>query len=86
MNEALQQDSDRRNMRSRVTVLNNLLMKYGKKKVLKLLLAFERLDSGEVIAKEYGVTRERVRQWKMLLGYEIKTYVVHPDILARTKA
>ena len=36
--------------------------------------------SGETIADEYGVSRERVRQWKNAFGIVVQQYDVDPDI------
>lgn len=57
------------------TVLHNLLEKYGKERVVRLLHLFEENESGEVIAREFGVSRERVRQWRNLLGTTVTTFL-----------
>ena len=37
-------------------------------------------ESGTKIGQVYGVTRQRVSQWKNALGYETVTYTVKSDI------
>ena len=37
-------------------------------------------ESGQVIADEFGVSRERVRQWKNTFGEVITHYRVYPEV------
>ena len=37
-------------------------------------------DLGQIGA-DLGVTRERVRQWKLALGKEVRTYLIHPEVI-----
>lgn len=41
--------------------------------------------SGEAIAKRYGVSRERVRQWRDAFGMTISQYYIHPDVASVAK-
>ena len=66
----------------RTTVIRNIIKKYGMAKAKSLISALEHLDSGEEIALDYGVSRERVRQWKNVLGTTVQLYQVHPEVLA----
>ena len=63
----------------RRVVLENLVDKYGLVQVRWLVKRLTSGHSGEDIAEEFGVTRERVRQWKNSLGYSIQVYQVHPE-------
>lgn len=64
---------------NRRVVLENLVDKYGLVKVRWLVKRFTLGHSGEDIAEEFGVTRERVRQWKNSIGSSIQVYQVHPE-------
>jgi DNA-directed RNA polymerase sigma subunit (sigma70/sigma32) len=37
-------------------------------------------ESGQVIADEFDVSRERVRQWKNTFGQVVTLYQVHPEV------
>jgi hypothetical protein len=37
-------------------------------------------ESGQAIANEFGVSRERVRQWKNTFGSVITLYQLHPEV------
>ena len=37
-------------------------------------------ESGQLIAGEFSVSRERVRQWKNTFGRVLTLYQVHPDV------
>jgi hypothetical protein len=47
-----------------------------------LLTAFENQESGQVIADQLGVSRERVRQWRNTFGQTVSVYRVHADVEA----
>jgi uncharacterized protein (DUF433 family) len=49
---------------------------------VRLLDGLRAGESGQVIADDLGVTRERVRQWKGALGVEVRTYIVSEDVSA----
>jgi hypothetical protein len=44
------------------------------------LAALARGESGQAIADGFGVSRERVRQWKNTFGEVITHYRVYPEV------
>ena len=62
------------------TVAKHLLATYGKERAAALLDRLEACESLASIGRDYGVSRERVRQWAASLGYYVSTYQVHPDV------
>ncbi|MDC1141760.1 helix-turn-helix domain containing protein [Planctomycetota bacterium] len=51
-----------------VVVAKNFISQYSKGKLKKFIRMLDNGMSGEAIAQEYGVSRERVRQWKNAFG------------------
>jgi hypothetical protein len=68
------------NARSRERVARNFIKTYGRARFRRLLEALARAESGQVVADEFGVSRERVRQWKNTFGTVITMYQVHPEV------
>lgn len=68
------------NVRSRERVARNFIKTYGRARFRRLLEALARSESGQAVAEEFGVSRERVRQWKNTFGTVITMYQVHPEI------
>ncbi|MCA8912948.1 MAG: helix-turn-helix domain-containing protein [Planctomycetes bacterium] len=62
------------------TVAKNFINQYGKGKFKRFLRLLKDGTSGEQIAEEYGVSRERVRQWKNAFGNVVQSYDVDPEI------
>lgn len=62
------------------TVAKNFINQYGKAKFKRFIKLLKDGGSGEQIAEEYGVSRERVRQWKNAFGNVTQSYDVSPDI------
>ncbi len=62
------------------TVARNFIQHYGKGRFKRFLKMLQAGTSGEVIADEYGVSRERVRQWKNVFGSIVMTYDVLPEV------
>ncbi|MBK8208304.1 MAG: helix-turn-helix domain-containing protein [Planctomycetes bacterium] len=62
------------------TVANNFIKQYGKARFKRFLKLLKDGTSGETIAEEYNVSRERVRQWKNAFGNVVHNYDVNPDI------
>lgn len=62
------------------TVARNFISQYGKAKFKRFLKLLRQGSSGETIAEEYGVSRERVRQWKNAFGQVVQTYDINPAI------
>lgn len=63
------------------TVAENFVKQYGKSGLKRFLKLLRRNTSGEDIAREFKVSRERVRQWKNAFGVVVMRYDVHPHIL-----
>ncbi len=66
--------------RSRQRVARNFIKSYGRLRFRRLLDALANGESGQAIANEFGVSRERVRQWKNTFGEVITYYRVYPEI------
>ena len=66
--------------KSRERVARNFIKSYGRSKFRRLLQALGEGESGQVIADEIGVSRERVRQWKNAFGTVITLYQLHPEV------
>ena len=62
------------------TVARNFINQYGKAKFKRFIKLLKEGTSGEQIAEEYGVSRERVRQWKNAFGNVVQSYDLDPDI------
>ena len=63
----------------------NFIKNYGVDKLEWLLEQFNLGTSGQVIADELDVSRERVRQWKNAFGGLVSFYKVHPNVLEHIK-
>ena len=66
--------------KSRERVARNFIKTYGRSGCRRLLQALAATESGQVIADEFGVSRERVRQWKNAFGTVITMYQLHPEV------
>ncbi|NCG21631.1 MAG: hypothetical protein GWP91_21665 [Rhodobacterales bacterium] len=67
---------------SRERVAKNFVKRYGATRLKRLLSALEAGESGQTIADEFEVSRERVRQWKNAFGQIFTMYQVYPDVQA----
>ena len=67
-------------MSNRDRVAENFVKRYGVSRFRQLIEALEAGESGQTIADEFGVSRERVRQWKNSFGSVFTMYQVHPDV------
>lgn len=56
--------------------------KYGAGALANLLQDFADGRSGQAIADDLGVSRERVRQWKNTFGRVVTLYQVHGEVEA----
>ena len=65
--------------------INNFIGRYGVDKLEWFIEQINIGTSGQVIANEFGVSRERVRQWKNSFGALVTFYQVDPSVLARIK-
>ena len=61
-------------------VATNFIDQYGMAKFRRFLKLLADDVSGEQIAREYRVSRERVRQWKITFGSVVRKYVIDPAI------
>ncbi len=66
--------------RSRERVARNFIKSYGRTKFRRLLEALGTAESGQTLADEFGVSRERIRQWKNTFWTVITVYQVHPEV------
>ena len=66
--------------RSREKVARNFIRTYGRIRFRRLLSALANGESGQAIADEFDVSRERVRQWKNTFGEVITHYRLFPEI------
>ncbi len=66
--------------KSRERVARNFIKSYGRARFRRLIHALEAGESGQAIANEFGVSRERVRQWKNTFGQVITLYQLHPEV------
>ena len=66
--------------KSRTRVARNFIERYGEDGLQRLLSAISAGESGQVIADEFDVSRERVRQWKNTFGRVLTLYQVHPEV------
>ena len=64
----------------RQKVARNFIKSYGRGKFRDLLSGLAQGKSGQVIADDFGVSRERVRQWKNTFGDMVTIYQLHPEI------
>jgi hypothetical protein len=71
---------------SREIVARNFVERYGPDRLAQLLALFAAGESGQVIAEQFDVSRERVRQWKNSFGQLVSIYQVHPEIEALVRS
>lgn len=69
-------------MTTQTKVASNLIQKYGQDDFLRLIERFKANDNNQKIADDFGVSRERVRQWKHTLGRTFTFFEVDPDVKA----
>jgi hypothetical protein len=67
---------------SRERIARNFIERYGVERFHELLDALASGESGQRIAEELRVSRERVRQWKNVFGRTVTLYQVHPEVHA----
>lgn len=66
--------------KSRERVARNFIKSYGRVRFRRLIESLAAGESGQTIANEFGVSRERVRQWKNTFGEVITHYRVYPEV------
>jgi len=67
---------------NRERIARNFVKRYGQDRFDRLIELLQSGESGQAIADEFSVSRERVRQWKNTFGTVLTLYQVHPDIEA----
>ena len=70
-------------MTSRERVARNFIKRYGMVSFNLLIGMLAQNTSGQVIGDKFGVSRERVRQWRNTFGQTITIYRVYPEIKAQ---
>jgi hypothetical protein len=65
---------------SRLRMAENFIARYGTEQLHALLDALADGESGQRIAEQLDVSRERIRQWKNAFGQTVTLYQVHPDV------
>ena len=66
--------------KSRERMARNFVQRYGAEQFERLMNYISEGASGQVIANEFKVSRERVRQWKNAFGQVITIYQVYPEV------
>ena len=66
--------------KGRERVARNFIRTYGRAQFKRLIDGFSANESGQVLATEFSVSRERIRQWKNKFGETIVIYRLHPEI------
>lgn len=64
----------------------NFVNRFGVEGLRWLLDAIARGESGQTIADQFDVSRERVRQWKNAFGQVVTLYQVYPEVEALLEA
>ncbi len=62
------------------TATRNFIDKYGVEALETMLRGLKEGRTLQSLADEIGVSKERVRQWRELMGESTRTYVVYPDL------
>jgi transposase len=62
-------------------VAQNFVKRYGRERLKRLIALLNSGESGQAIAEEFDVSRERVRQWKNTFGSVLTLYQVHPEVV-----
>lgn len=62
------------------TVAQNFIKTYGLKQFVRLVEMFRANEPGPKIAHTFGVSRQRVHQWKSQLGVETTTFTLDPEV------
>ena len=61
-------------------VAQNILMNHGAGKLARLIRGLEAQESGQTIASDLGVSRERVRQWKHTMTRSVTVVTVDESV------
>lgn len=79
-NDSSKKTKGKSKAQKRQKVARNFIKSYGRSKFRELLSSLADGKSGQAIADEFGVSRERVRQWKNTFGDMVTIYQLHPEI------
>ena len=66
--------------KSRERMARNFVRRYGAEEFDMLMTMLTDGASGQRIADQFSVSRERVRQWKNAFGQVITLYQVYPEV------
>jgi len=58
----------------------NFVQQYGRPRLRRLIRLLQRNESGQLIARELEVSRERVRQWKNAFGKSVYRFEAHAEV------
>jgi DNA-directed RNA polymerase sigma subunit (sigma70/sigma32) len=61
-------------------VARNILRSHGRTKLRRLIEGLQAQESGQAIADDLEVSRERVRQWKNVLTRTVTSVTVEGDV------
>jgi len=67
-------------MTSAERISRNFIKKRGRESYRRLIDLLVSQAPGAVIAAEFGVTRQRIHQWKDALGTTLTFYRIYPEI------
>lgn len=67
-------------MSNRERIARNFVKRYGRERLERLIELLHEEVSGQAIADELGVSRERVRQWKNTFVQRFSYYSVYPEV------
>jgi hypothetical protein len=70
----------KQNPGSPLRVAKNLIATYGLERFTYLMDLFRNNISGPIIASEFSVTRQRVNQWRNILGEKRTVFIAHPEV------
>ena len=61
-----------------VRMAENFITKYGRDEFMELISAFQAKIVLRIIGERYGVSKQRVSDWKIAFGTPV--YEVHPEV------
>jgi hypothetical protein len=67
-------------MNTRERVARNIAREYGPAMLVRLVEGLMAQESGQEIANDFDVSRERVRQWKMTLVETVTSVTPYPEV------
>ena len=67
--------------KSRRKITRDFIALYGSARLRALLKDLSKGESGQMLAEEFRVSRERIRQWKETFGKLHFTYKIFPEVI-----